>query len=821
MACYLPLSAAKPVMDVAKSSDTMSEVSENGTVTSEWTSKWDSREDLRDLVTRLGLTDLADLHQERFRVDRTKLEKMLTGDNEALFPADVFFAKVMEDTDTIITWPNKLKIGAKSKKDPHVRIAGRADDVQMAKERILSVLNTRCNRVTMKMDVSYTDHSHIIGKGGLSIKRVMEETRCHVHFPDSNRSNPNEKSNQVSISGDLDGVERARSRVRELIPLIFGFELPIMSKNVDVNSPYVTKIQEQYRVQVMFKTRPKLHATLVLVKGLEWEVCQVKHATLLLMEYMCDNLASQIPVQMSMEISPHHHQIVLAKNHTNLKTIMQYTSCQIMFPDAQDPNIPTLKKSNVTITGNIHNVYKARQLLMGSLPLIIIFDLPDDVTGLRVKPEQISEIQSTCDVVINIRPKANKTTKACVIKGIERLATNIYKARNLILGVDYITTRADVPASYHMPNLAVLTQPNEVLASTNAVPAMSPLLSPLVSSPSWYFPSPTVNQQTHAPPFVGMTQQQHFFPSMSMVQHNSNSSGYQSATPNVMDQNQEMLNANSSSCSASSLSTISSAKNSPVQPVSPNCYRNYPESPAHTQYSHSSTTNVSEFATALSEMNNPGEYHGPTLDKKMSLSPGDLTPYEYENKRLAGLRAMQALPNPGSMRVPNNSWSGYGISQTSPGGFLVDKFRYREDEIWKPNTPRQNSDMMNMPSTSSSAMLNTSNLLDHTPTHVWNRVNYNGNWQDMSSILTALKLDHYVPVFKQHEIDSTIFSTLTDKDLVDIGITAFGARRRILLAISEMNKRNVPFSAAPGAERKGSSSSSNGTNGSPRNSTNW
>lgn len=66
----------------------------------------------------------------------------------------------------------------------------------------------------MKLDVSYTDHSHIIGKGGLCIKRVMEETQCHIHFPDSNRSNPTEKSNQVSIAGEIDGVEKARSRVR-------------------------------------------------------------------------------------------------------------------------------------------------------------------------------------------------------------------------------------------------------------------------------------------------------------------------------------------------------------------------------------------------------------------------------------------------------------------------------------------------------------------------------------------------------------------------------------------------------------------------------
>ncbi len=47
------------------------------------------------------------------------------------------------------------------------------------------------------MDVSYTDHSHVIGKGGNNIKRVMQETGCHIHFPDSNRSSSLEKSNQV------------------------------------------------------------------------------------------------------------------------------------------------------------------------------------------------------------------------------------------------------------------------------------------------------------------------------------------------------------------------------------------------------------------------------------------------------------------------------------------------------------------------------------------------------------------------------------------------------------------------------------------------
>lgn len=119
----------------AAASDTLSEISETGTINSGWTSGWDSREDLQDLVAKIGLQDISDLHQERFRVDRKKLEHMLigilflmlssilsffennnfkiflyifkdkssfwndlisfVGDNEAPEPADTFFHKVI------------------------------------------------------------------------------------------------------------------------------------------------------------------------------------------------------------------------------------------------------------------------------------------------------------------------------------------------------------------------------------------------------------------------------------------------------------------------------------------------------------------------------------------------------------------------------------------------------------------------------------------------------------------------------------------------------------------------------------------------------
>ncbi|MEQ2251790.1 Protein bicaudal C 1-B [Ilyodon furcidens] len=129
----------------------------------------------------------------------------------------------MEETQTQIAWPSKLKIGAKSKKDPHIKVCGKRDNVREAKDRIMSVLDTKSNRVTLKMDVSHTEHSHVIGKGGNNIKRVMEETGCHIHFPDSNRNNQAEKSNQVSIAGQPAGVEAARVKIRwvagKLVPI--------------------------------------------------------------------------------------------------------------------------------------------------------------------------------------------------------------------------------------------------------------------------------------------------------------------------------------------------------------------------------------------------------------------------------------------------------------------------------------------------------------------------------------------------------------------------------------------------------------------------
>uniref|UniRef100_A0A1I8M2W9 K Homology domain-containing protein n=1 Tax=Musca domestica TaxID=7370 RepID=A0A1I8M2W9_MUSDO len=464
------VAAASAAATLASSSGAPSETqSEISSVDSDWS-------DIRAIALKLGVSNPDDLHTERFKVDRQKLEQMIKADSsiEGMNGAEYFFESVMKTTETYISWPCRLKIGAKSKKDPHVRIVGKADEVAKAKERILASLDSRGTRVIMKMDVSYTDHSYIIGRGGNNIKRIMEETATHIHFPDSNRSNPTEKSNQVSLCGSLEGVEKARSLVRLSTPLLISFELPVMAAGrpqPDRDTPYVTMVEQKYNVQVIFSSRPKLHSSLVLVKGSEKEAGHVQEATQTLINFSCENIASQILVNMQLEISPQHHEIVKGKNNTNLLSIMERTNTKIIFPDLSDMNVKPLKKSQVTITGTIEGVYKARQQLLGNLPIALIFDFPDNQNDAS----EIMSLSTKYGVYITLRQKQRQSTLAIVIKGVEKFIDKIYEARQEILRLTTPLIKPDIPERYFMPqdkdfNLVYRTTLTALLAGYNESP---------------------------------------------------------------------------------------------------------------------------------------------------------------------------------------------------------------------------------------------------------------------------------------------------------------------------------------------------------------
>ncbi|XP_013780140.2 LOW QUALITY PROTEIN: protein bicaudal C homolog 1-B-like [Limulus polyphemus] len=388
------------------------------------------------------------LQEERFRVDRRKLEQMLQGTASDGGPrtAEYFFQKIMEETDTQVSWPTKLKIGAKSKKDPHIKIYGRPEAVTLARERILEVLDTKKNRVTLKMDVSYTDHSHIIGKGGNNIQQVMDETGCHIHFPDSNRNGQAEKSNQVSIAGQATEAEKARCRIRELLPLVFSFQLPLTGLQAppDPGSQALLTLQQKYGFTMSVRQWSRSNSITIVLRGYRKDFNRIRQGFVELVEYLTGTNMPGLPVTFSLEISSHHHSFIMGHNGCNVHSIIQFTGASITFPDTNTSSgegglTPTQSnKSTVTITGQLDCVYVAWQELMGCLPLVLMFDLKD---SQNVEPVVIQHLMEQLKVNITLRPKPKQNWKSVIVRGAEKDSRVLFEVRRHLLGLD----RSDVP----------------------------------------------------------------------------------------------------------------------------------------------------------------------------------------------------------------------------------------------------------------------------------------------------------------------------------------------------------------------------------------
>ncbi|KAM7171567.1 protein bicaudal C homolog 1 isoform 1-T1 [Macrochelys suwanniensis] len=837
--------------------------------------------------------------EERFRVDRKKLEAMLQAAAEGKGKSgEDFFQKIMEETNTQIAWPSKLKIGAKSKKDPHIKVSGKKENVKEAKEKIMSVLDTKSNRVTLKMDVSHTEHSHVIGKGGNNIKKVMEETGCHIHFPDSNRNNQAEKSNQVSIAGQPAGVESARVRIRELLPLVLMFELPIagiLQPIPDPNSPTIQHISQTYNISVSFKQRSRVYGATVIVRGSQNNTSAVKEGTAMLLEHLAGSLASAIPVSTQLDIAAQHHLFMMGRNGSNIKHIMQRTGAQIHFPDPSNPQ----KKSTVYLQGTIESVCLARQYLMGCLPLVLMFDMKEEI---EIEPQIITQLMEQLDVFISIKPKPKQPSKSVIVKSVERNALNMYEARKRLLGLESngVTIAANpstisCPVGLSCPGLDIL--PSAGLGLTglgfSAIPhlmipstAQAALTSILLSG------VPNYSQNTPSPPpgltpvdiHVNGMQSENKKGSTSLNGH-VKTSNIKYAALSASSLGENVLSTNHSDSSRQTNSHSTSEQVTTKSNTAEGCNDAFvevgmPRSPSHsanasdlkqmmssskqsctkrqtvellqgTKNSHLHTTERLLSDTELSASESPvADKKAPGSERaaeraaaaqqnseRVRLAPQssyvNMQAFDYEQKKLLATKAMLKKPVVTEVRTPTNTWSGLGFSKSMPAE-TIKELRRANHVSYKPSmTTTYEGSSMSLSRSSSREHLGSGSESDNwrdrngigpsahsefvssigspkrkqnkSTEHYLSSSNYmdcissltgsNGcnlnslfKGSDLPELFSKLGLGKYTDVFQQQEIDLQTFLTLTDQDLKELGITTFGARRKMLLAISELNK---------------------------------
>ncbi|MBN3276201.1 BICC1 protein, partial [Polyodon spathula] len=700
------------------------------------------------------------------------------------------------------------------------------------------------NKVTLKMDVAHTEHSHVIGKGGGNIKKVMEETGCHIHFPDSNRNNVHlEKSNQVSIAGSLSGVESARRRIRDLQPLVLSFDLPMrmVSQTVpDVNSHVINHISQAFNISVSFRQQPKLYSTTCLVRGLQGNCVSIQKATAVLMELLL-GADSSVRVSTQIDLTSQQHVFLMGQNGANFINIMHMTQTQIVFPDLNCPQ----NRATLLIQGTADTVCLAKQQLQDCLPLCLMFDLKEDA---EVEPHKLSQMMQNLGVFISIKPKVKQAAKSVVVKSLERNTVNLYEARRLLLGLETsevamaIKPACDIPLTNGLTNywLNLITQQLNLTDSAGSkicfpLPGPVPLFGAVVNA--------VLQAKTKPTPPPGLT-----------LQHQADRKAQKSDGKKLTEMNKNMV------IEAEDLQSTPTAdrQSADTVPESEEIQGTRAGTSRSSSQSDCSKEPWQEGSTAASRQNNAlqnlkelllkcdlrSDYSEKSSSLRKDIIELQVTgldaikneDYDYEKKKLLATRAMLKKPVETEVRTPTDTWSGLGFSKSMPAEAVkelrcVNRRSYKsylgnnlqewslqeslskesltsgsDSENWRErkdsassSPPLSSSSASSFPVFASSSLrsraesfLSSSNYFDSissltcssnccsSPTHK--------QTADLPELFSQLGLCKYIDIFQQQEIDFQTFLTLTDEDLKEVGISTFGARRKMLLAISDFSK---------------------------------
>ncbi len=67
---------------------------------------------------------------------------------------------------------------------------------------------------------------------------------------------------------------------------------------------------------------------------------------------------------------------------------------------------------------------------------------------------------------------------------------------------------------------------------------------------------------------------------------------------------------------------------------------------------------------------------------------------------------------------------------------------------------------------------------------------------DITAWLRGLALEQYAPAFHDNDVDGEVLSELTADDLISIGVTSVGHRRKLLAAIAALKSEAASTLAA-------------------------
>ncbi|XP_011707641.1 PREDICTED: vigilin [Wasmannia auropunctata] len=247
----------------------------------------------------------------------------------------------------------QITIPGPGEKGDIVKIRGPKEDVDKCHKHLMKLVKelNESNHV-LEVPIFKQFHKFVIGKGGVNIRKIREETQTKIDLPAEG-----EKSDVITITGKKENVERAKEMIQKIqneLANIVTDEITIPPKFynslIGTGGKLIHSIMEDCGgVTIKFPTAES-KSDKVTIRGPKDDVEKAKAQ---LLELSNEKQLSSFSAEVRAKVQ--HHKFLIGKNGANIKKLRESTGARIMFPTEEDQD-----KEVITIMGKKESVEKAK-----------------------------------------------------------------------------------------------------------------------------------------------------------------------------------------------------------------------------------------------------------------------------------------------------------------------------------------------------------------------------------------------------------------------------------------------------------------------------
>ncbi|GAB1863176.1 Vigilin [Camponotus japonicus] len=345
----------------------------------------------------------------------------------------------------------QITIPGPAEKGDIVKIRGPKEDVDKCHKHLMKLVKelNESNHV-LEVPIFKQFHKFVIGKGGVNIRKIREETQTKIDLPAEG-----EKSDVITITGKKENVEKAKEMIQKIqneLANIVTEEITIPPKFynslIGTGGKLIHSIMEDCGgVTIKFPTAES-KSDKVSIRGPKDDVEKAKAQ---LLELSNEKQLSSFSTEVRAKVQ--HHKFLIGKNGANIKKIRESTGARIIFPTDEDQD-----KEVITIMGKKEAVEKAKAELETTIK-----EIDNIIEGeIRIDPKHhrhfvarrggvLHRIADECGGVQISFPRAGVDSDRVILKGShECIEAAKQRMREIVQDLEsMVTVECVIPQKHH------------------------------------------------------------------------------------------------------------------------------------------------------------------------------------------------------------------------------------------------------------------------------------------------------------------------------------------------------------------------------------